>query len=72
MLIYALGRGLEFYDVETTDQIVARIEAANGRSSALIAGIVESAPFERTRRLEATETDKPKIAHLRSDARVVP
>ncbi|MGA2243871.1 MAG: DUF1592 domain-containing protein [Verrucomicrobiota bacterium] len=72
MLIYALGRGLEFYDTETTDEIVTRIETANGRSSALIAGIIESAPFQRTRRLEATETDKPKIGHLRADARMMP
>jgi hypothetical protein len=49
MLIYALGRGLEYYDVETTDQIVAKLEAAGGRPSALITGIVESAPFQRTR-----------------------
>ena len=72
MLIYALGRGLEYYDVETTDQIVARIEAAQGRSSALIAGIIESAPFERTRRLKGTETEKPGKEQLRADARIVP
>jgi hypothetical protein len=49
LLIYALGRGLEYYDVETVDQIVARIEQADGRMSALIAGVVESAPFQKTR-----------------------
>ena len=38
LLTYALGRGLEYYDVETVDQIVARLEAANGRPSALIRG----------------------------------
>jgi hypothetical protein len=58
MLIYALGRGLEYYDVETCDQIVARLEAADGRPSALIAGVVESAPFQKTR---ATEPSKPKL-----------
>jgi hypothetical protein len=50
MLTYALGRGLDFYDVETVDQIVARLEAANGRPSALLAGVVESAPFQKCRR----------------------
>jgi hypothetical protein len=50
MLTYALGRGLEYYDVETVDQIVARLEAANGRPSALLAGVVESAPFQKCRR----------------------
>jgi mono/diheme cytochrome c family protein len=49
MLTYALGRGLEYYDVETVDQIVARIETAGGRPSALLAGIVESAPFQKCR-----------------------
>jgi mono/diheme cytochrome c family protein len=50
MLTYALGRGLDYYDVETVDQIVARIEASNGRPSALLAGVVESAPFQKCRR----------------------
>jgi Protein of unknown function (DUF1592)/Protein of unknown function (DUF1588)/Protein of unknown function (DUF1587)/Protein of unknown function (DUF1585)/Protein of unknown function (DUF1595)/Planctomycete cytochrome C len=49
LLIYALGRGLEYYDVETVDQIVERIEKSDGRPSALLAGIVESAPFQKTR-----------------------
>jgi hypothetical protein len=50
LLIYALGRGLEYYDVETVDQIVTRIEKADGRPSALIAGVVESAAFQKCRR----------------------
>jgi hypothetical protein len=48
MLTYALGRGLEYYDVETVDQIAARLEQADGRPSALLMGIVESAPFQKT------------------------
>ena len=49
LMTYALGRGLEYYDVETVDQIVDRLMQANGRPSALVMGIVESAPFQRTR-----------------------
>jgi hypothetical protein len=49
MLTYALGRGLDYYDVETVDQIVARIEKSGGKPSALLAGIIESAPFQKTR-----------------------
>jgi hypothetical protein len=49
MLTYALGRGLEYSDVETVDQIVSQIEKANGRPSALLAGIVGSAPFQKCR-----------------------
>ena len=58
MLIYALGRGLDYCDVETVDRLVERIEAANGRPSALLMGIAESAPFQRRRRI-STEPDKP-------------
>lgn len=54
MLTYALGRGLEYYDVETVDQIVAQIEKANGRPSALIEGVIESAPFEKCRKPVST------------------
>ena len=69
MLIYALGRGLEYYDVETSDRIVARLEAANGRPSALIAGVVESAPFEKMRTANQNEPKKPaKPAQQRADA----
>jgi hypothetical protein len=49
MLTYALGRGLEYYDVQTVDQIVTRLEQAKGRPSALLMGVVESAPFQKTR-----------------------
>ncbi|MBI2947732.1 MAG: DUF1592 domain-containing protein [Verrucomicrobia bacterium] len=49
VMTYALGRGLEYYDVETVDQIVARLERDNGRFSALLAGVIESAPFQKRR-----------------------
>lgn len=49
LLTYALGRGLEYYDVATVDAIVERLKKSNGRPSELIAGIIESAPFQRTR-----------------------
>jgi Protein of unknown function (DUF1592)/Protein of unknown function (DUF1588)/Protein of unknown function (DUF1585) len=55
MLTYALGRGLEYNDVEAVDQILARLEREDGRASALLTGIVESAPFLRTRPPEAVE-----------------
>lgn len=49
LLTYALGRGIEFYDTETVDRIVAALEAGNGRMSALLMGVIESAPFQRQR-----------------------
>ncbi|HEY6229168.1 MAG TPA: DUF1592 domain-containing protein [Verrucomicrobiae bacterium] len=52
MLIYALGRGLEYYDVETVDRIVEQLSRENGRFSVLLSGIVESAPFQKRRNPE--------------------
>jgi hypothetical protein len=49
LLTYAVGRGLDYYDVATVDQIVARVEKSGGKPSALIAGIIDSAPFQKTR-----------------------
>ena len=57
MLTYALGRGLDYYDVETVDQIVARVEKSGGKPSALFAGIIESAPFQKTRGIEPTTAE---------------
>jgi hypothetical protein len=53
LLTYALGRGLEPYDVETVDRIVARLDQDKGRFSSLLLGIVESAPFQK-RRISST------------------
>jgi hypothetical protein len=53
LLTYALGRGLEYYDVETVDQIVERLERSEGRFSALLLGVIEAAPFQRRRQVAA-------------------
>lgn len=49
MLIYALGRGIDYHDIETLDAIVEQLEASGGRPSVLITGIVESAAFQKCR-----------------------
>jgi hypothetical protein len=49
LLTYALGRGLEYYDVGTVDQIVERLDEKGGHFSALLTGIIESAPFQKQR-----------------------
>jgi len=54
LLMYALGRGLEYYDTQTVDAIVARLQQENGRMSVLLHGVVESVPFQKTR-LERVE-----------------
>jgi hypothetical protein len=40
---------LEYYDVHTVDQIVDRLDQEKGRFSALLMGIIESAPFQKHR-----------------------
>jgi hypothetical protein len=49
LLTYALGRGLEYYDVDSVDRIVERLDQQNGRFSALLLGVIESAPFQMRR-----------------------
>jgi len=49
LLTYALGRGLEHYDVQSVDEIVWRLEKEQGRFSALLMGIIDSAPFQKRR-----------------------
>ncbi|HEY1764349.1 MAG TPA: DUF1592 domain-containing protein [Opitutaceae bacterium] len=51
LLTYALGRTLDYYDVETVDRLVAGLEGAGGRPSVLLQGIVNSAPFQQRRPL---------------------
>jgi hypothetical protein len=55
LLTYALGRSLEYYDTETVDRLVAQLEAAGGRPSALLQGIVNSAPFQQRRAPESPQ-----------------
>jgi hypothetical protein len=49
LLIYALGRGVEYYDAPTVRAIVRASAANDYRFSSLILGIVESAPFQMRR-----------------------
>lgn len=49
LLTYALGRGLDTYDVTTVDQLVDQLDASGGKPSALLQGIVNSAAFQQRR-----------------------
>ena len=55
LLTYATGRGMEYYDVETIDRIVNRLDDNDGQFSALLMGVIESAPFQKMR-TQATMT----------------
>jgi hypothetical protein len=66
LMIYALGRGLEYYDVTTLDQIVHRLEQDGGKLTTLITSIIDSAPFQRSRPPEAA------VAHRNLDTQLAP
>jgi hypothetical protein len=55
LMTYALGRGVEYYDTESVDQIVARLEKSGGHMSALIGGIVDSPAFQKRREAPSAE-----------------
>jgi hypothetical protein len=53
LMTYALGRGLTYADVHSVDRIVERLDEEGGRMSTLLAGIVDSAEFQRRRSVAA-------------------
>jgi hypothetical protein len=59
LLTYALGRGVEYYDVETVDKIVNQLEKDGGHFSTLLTGIIESAPFQKRRNISSTSAAIP-------------
>jgi len=74
LLTYALGRGLQYYDIETLDSIVHRLEASDGKFSSLLTGIIESAPFQKRRNPSApaeapAPATAPKQPEQRAEAR---
>ena len=49
LLIYALGRGVDYYDAPTIRRIVSDVAAADYRWSAIIEGVARSMPFQMRR-----------------------
>jgi len=49
LLTYALGRGMEYYDTATIDELVETLKQSGGRPSALLNAVVHSAPFQKRR-----------------------
>jgi hypothetical protein len=50
---YALGRGVEYYDMPVVRTIVGDAAQNNNRFSSLVLGIVKSAPFQMNMKVEA-------------------
>ena len=46
LLIFALGRGLDYYDAPAMRQIVRDAEQHDYRFSAIVSGIAQSVPFQ--------------------------
>jgi hypothetical protein len=46
LLMYALGRNLQYYDAPTVRAIVRQAAADNFKFSALVSAVVKSAPFQ--------------------------
>jgi hypothetical protein len=49
LLIYATGRGMEYYDAPTIDLLVKRLHENKGSMKELLIGVIESAPFQKRR-----------------------
>jgi hypothetical protein len=72
LLTYALGRGLDYRDVDTVDQIVQRVDREGGRFSALLMGVIESAPFQKRREVAAATAGSTRTSKLNVESRVKP
>jgi hypothetical protein len=62
LLIYALGRGLEAYDMPTVRKIVREAEGDEYRFSALVKGVVNSVPFRMRRAQSPDSPPQPTVA----------
>ncbi len=62
LLTYALGRGLEAYDMPTVRRIVREAEGDDYRFSALVKGIANSAPFRMRRAQAPNAPPQPTVA----------
>ena len=63
LMTYALGRGIEASDLESVDQVVDRLTKEDGKISALVMGLIESAPFQKRRdhtSLNSGTTETPR------------
>jgi hypothetical protein len=58
LLIYALGRGTEYYDMPLIRSIVHEAERNNYRFSSLVLGVVKSDPFQMNQKLQVTGRDR--------------
>jgi hypothetical protein len=54
LMIYALGRGTEYYDMPLVRSIVHAADKDKDRFSALVIGVAKSQPFQMNQKLESS------------------
>jgi hypothetical protein len=59
LMIYALGRGTEYFDMPLVRSIVHDAQRDNYRFSSLVLGVVKSEPFQMNGKLQITSDVKP-------------
>jgi hypothetical protein len=64
-LTYALGRGLDAYDMPTVRQIVREAEGDDYRFAAIVKGIASSVPFRMRRAQSPDAPPQPTVASTR-------
>ena len=64
LMIYALGRGLEYYDAPAVRKVVRESGASGYEFQSLILGVVKSTPFQmrKTRRTDGDASPATKVA----------
>ena len=58
MLVYALGRSLDFHDVPTIDRVIQRVQDKGGSGKEMIRAIIDSVAFQRMRHEDTAELSK--------------
>src|SRR5262249_32774218 len=70
MLTYALGRGLEPSDMPVVRRIVKKAAQSDYRLSAIVMGIVESAPFQMRTKLDPEESANKPATTAKAETRL--
>jgi hypothetical protein len=67
LMIYALGRGTEYFDMPLVRSIVRDAQRNNNRFSSLVLGVVKSEPFQMNGKVQVTGSlDEDKLKHERA------
>ncbi|MBV9508469.1 MAG: DUF1592 domain-containing protein [Acidobacteriia bacterium] len=61
LMIYALGRGTEYYDMPLIRSIVHDAEKSNYRFSSLVLGVVKSDPFQMNEKIQVSGSGSPDL-----------